>query len=236
MAKKSKKASADVAVLDFGNMKESEGGGKRYPEGDYVGKILKASRDVSSDKGSPCIKLNIAITYPEKYKGKKLVERLWLSPKSLERVYDLLTTLGMKVPKTEVQLPLKKLKGKEIGFTLVDEEYENRLRSRLGWDFLDPEDVISGDDDDEDEDLEEGLDDEDEDEDEEEEEDEDEEDLEGMDRAELKAYIKENDLDVKVKKSMDEDDIREAIGEAEEDDDEDDDDDDELEELDLDEL
>ena len=36
-------------------------------------------------------------------------------------------------------------------------------------------------------------------------------DFDGMSRAELKDFIKENDLDVKVKKSMSDDDIREAI-------------------------
>lgn len=39
--------------------------------------------------------------------------------------------------------------------------------------------------------------------------------LEGMDRTELKAYIKENELDVKVKKSWSDDEIREAIRAAE---------------------
>ena len=55
-----------------------------------------------------------------------------------------------------------------------------------------------------------------EDEDEEEEEDEDEEEEEGdefadMDRTALKAYIKDNELEITVKKSMSDDDIREAI-------------------------
>ena len=57
---------------------------------------------------------------------------------------------------------------------------------------------------------------------EEEETDEEEDDSEGdefdeMDRSELRAYIKENDLDIVVKKSMSEDDIREAIRAASED-------------------
>lgn len=39
--------------------------------------------------------------------------------------------------------------------------------------------------------------------------------LDGMNRTELKAYIKENELDVKVKKSWSDDEIREAIRNAE---------------------
>ena len=68
--------------------------------------------------------------------------------------------------------------------------------------------------------VEEEEDEEEEDEDETEEEDEEESDdaeddgLDDMDRTELKKYIKENDLEVSVKKSMSDDDLREAIREA----------------------
>ena len=55
----------------------------------------------------------------------------------------------------------------------------------------------------------------------------DEDDLDEMDRDELKQHIADNDLEVKVKKSMDEDDIRAAIRAAEDEDDDDDEDDDE---------
>lgn len=51
-----------------------------------------------------------------------------------------------------------------------------------------------------------------------------------MDRSELKAYIKENDLDVSVKKSMSDDDLRDAIRAAEGTEEEPEDEDDEEEE------
>lgn len=242
MAKK--KSNSDTVVVDFSQMEQSEGGGKRYAKGDYVGVITKAVRDVSSQQGSPCIKITLKIK-GGKYDGKTVVERLWLSPKALPRLAEMLEILGVKVGKKEVGIPLKKLKGKTIGFSLEDEEYEGKIRSRVSWDFLDPDDVVEGDDDDDDDDeddddLDPDLDDDDEDEDEDDEdedEDEDEEDLEEMDRSELKAYIKENDLDVKVTKKMSDAKIRKLIEAAEdEDDDDDDDEDDDLESLDLDEL
>ena len=63
---------------------------------------------------------------------------------------------------------------------------------------------------------------------EEEEEEGDEDDFDDMDRKALKAYIAENELDVKVLKRMDDDDVREAIREAEgEDEDEDEEEEDE---------
>lgn len=54
--------------------------------------------------------------------------------------------------------------------------------------------------------------------------------LDDMDRKELKKYIKENDLEVSVKKSMSDDDLREAIREAMGGDDSDEEDEDEEEE------
>ena len=53
-----------------------------------------------------------------------------------------------------------------------------------------------------------------------------------MDRSELKKYISKNGLDVSVKKSMSDDDLREAIraaAKATDDDEEEDEDDDEVE-------
>jgi hypothetical protein len=80
------------------------------------------------------------------------------------------------------------------------------------------------------------ADEEDEDEDEDEE-DEDEVDLDSMTRAELKAYIKEEDLDVKILRKDDEDILREKIREAQgEDEDEEEDDDDEDDEDNYDDL
>jgi len=61
----------------------------------------------------------------------------------------------------------------------------------------------------------------------------DDDDLEDMTRAELKRYIKENDLDVTVKKAWDDDEIRDAIQSAMDDGDEDEDSDDDEDEDDL---
>lgn len=63
------------------------------------------------------------------------------------------------------------------------------------------------------------------DEDEDDDSDSDDDELDGLDRSELKKYIKENELEVTVKKSMSDDDIREAIRAAQKSDEEDGDDD-----------
>lgn len=234
MAKK-RKGSADTIRLDFSKEVEGGGGGIRLPENDYKGQIVKIKKIRSSEKDTPGLAVTIKIT-EGKFKGKKLTDRLWITPKSLWRVRSMLEALGISVPKKVVNLPIKKIIGKELGLTVIDDEpYNGRIKSKIG-DFVDLEtladlyDDEDEDDDDfdeddvDDEDSDEDEDDEDEDDEDEDDEDEDDEDdLEDMNRKELKQYIKENDLQVKVTKKMDADDIREAIEEAKGDDDEDED-------------
>lgn len=239
-----KKGSSDTIRLDFGKEVEGGGGGIRLPENDYKGKILKIKKIRASEKDTPGLAVTIKIT-DGKFSGKKITDRLWITPKSLWRIRSMLEALGLTVPKKAINLPTKKLIGKELGITVIDDEpYQGRIKSKIG-DFVDLETLADlYDDEDEDED-DEDLDDEEaenedddeeeeDDEDEEDEEDEDEDDLEEMSRKELKQYIKENDLEVKVTKKMDEDEIREAISEASDSDD--DDEEDEDDELDLDDF
>ena len=230
MAKKRKKDN-DTIRADFGHKDAKSGGGgrnPRLPEGDYKAKIISAEKKESKNSGNTYIKYGFQIL-EGKHKGKKLSGNATITPKALFWLRNMLEALGVEVPERAVNLKYKKYVGSKIGITLEDDEYEGKIKSEVS-DFLDY-DMVGAADDDEDED-DDDLDDDDVDEDED-----DESDLDDMDRKELKAYIKDNDLDVKVTKKMDEDDIREAIGEAEGDEDDDDeDDDDDLDEVDLEDL
>ena len=116
-----------------------------------------------------------------------------------------------------------KLVGQKLRVLIAKDEYEGAYKARVKT-FLkakSDEDEDEEDVDEEDEAEEEDEDEEDEEEDDAEEEDEEEDDeeedddpLADLDRAGLKAYIKENDLEVKVLKSMSDDDIRDKIREA----------------------
>lgn len=233
--RKKEKGGAGAVIADFGHEEAKGGGGKnpRIPAGDYVAKIVGAKQK-EAESGNQMIVWKFKII-EGKYKGKEMTGRTVLIPKALWVLRNLLEALGAEVPEKKTKVKYTKYIGEKIGISVEDGEYNNKPTSEVN-DFLDPEMVGAEDDEDEDEDVDDGdLDDDD---------DEDEVDLEEMDRKELKAYIKEEELDVKVTKKMDEDDIREAIAEAEgddddeddDDDDEDDDDDDEMEEVDLDEL
>jgi hypothetical protein len=208
------------------------GGGKRFPEGTYTAKVVSAKRGTSPEKGSPRVEVKLKFTDgPKKVKGEELTDYIYLSSKALPRAMFFLEQLDptgklAKAAKDKGVFPIKAIIGKEVGVDVGDEEYEGKLRSRV-QNFVPADEV--GDEDQEEELKEDELD--------EDDDDDDGEDLDEMDRAELKAYIKENDLDVRVKKSMDEDDIREAIREEEGDEDDDEEEDkDELEDLNLDDL
>jgi len=222
--RRKKTSAAGVVTAEFGHQDAKGGGGKnpRLPEGDYVAKIIDAKQKESKEGNQMIVWIFQIIE--GKYKGKKLTGRTVLVPKALFMLRDLLEALGKEVPEKTVKVKYGECVGEKIGISLEDGEYENKATTEVNG-FLDA-DMVGAEEDDDDED-DDDLDDEDD-------EDDDESDLDDMDRDELKAYIKENDLDVKVKKSWDEDDIREAIGEAEDDDDLDDEDD--MEEVDLDEL
>jgi hypothetical protein len=201
-------------VVDF-SKDTSEDGRRRFPEGDYKVKVVSHKTGESKEKGTPFVQVNLEIT-EGKYKGDKVSDRLYMTDGSLWRVRSFLEAMGVSVPRKKMSVVWSKYYGNELGITLSDDEYEGRVRSRIS-DFIDTDTLAEPDDEDEDE-LEE-------------EEDEDESDaLDDMDRRELKAYIKTQELDIKVKKDMNDEAIRVAIRAAEGDDEEED-----LEEFDPDE-
>lgn len=178
MAKKKKGKGASVKA-DFS--KVEEGGGRfRVPEGDYRFKVVAAKIDTSEKSGNTMIVWTFE-GVEGKVKGKRVKDYTTITAKSLWKLRDLLTAMGVKVPKKVVSITPSKYVGKELGLTLSDDEYEGKISSKPS-DYLDIETLESGGvDDEDDEDLEDEEDEDDEDDDEEEEDEDDEEDLEEMD-------------------------------------------------------
>lgn len=179
-SKKSKGSKADVVRIDFNKEVEGGGGGIRVPENDYAVKLVSAKNIRASEKDTPGILIKCKIT-DGKHKGKAITDRLWITPKSLWRIRALLEAIGVSVPKSAVNIPLKKLIGKELGITVVDDDpYKGKIKSTIA-DFIDLETLNEADDDeDEDDDIDdeddEDVDDDDEDDDDEDDDDEDEDD------------------------------------------------------------
>lgn len=191
------------------------------PVGVYRAKIVKAEPKESS-KGNQMIEVQYRLTHDGA--GKKLKEEygdLWdypildhEHPFVKARLKEFITALGFKSAGT---IDTDKIVGKSVQVKLKsDTDQDGDYRPRVGKVMgLPTEDIEEPDEDDEDE-SEDG--------------DEEELDLDAMSRKELKDLIAEEELDIKVKKSMSDDDIRAAIAELlGEDEDEDEEDEDEEE-------
>lgn len=224
-------AGAANTEVDFGAIEDNGGGRVRVPEGNYRVKFKSVTYG-TSQAGNPMFTW-VLVGTEGKLKGKELKEYTALTTKALWKLRDMMEATTGKAPGGKVNTRKlldhckKHMVGKEVGVTLEDDEYvddkgKSHISSKVS-DYLSLED-LSDDVPEDDAEIEDD------------EESEDEDDLlEGMDRSELKKYIKAEDLDVKVLKSMSDDDLRAAIREAM-DDDEDEEEDEVIEDVDLDEL
>lgn len=183
-SRSSKESSSKTPIaIDF-TKDESEGGRRRFPEGDYHVKYTGYKTGRSKEKDTPYVRVMFKIL-DGKYKSETVSDFLYLSDKALWRIRSFLEALGVAVPKKKVNINFAKYVGKELGITLVDDEYEGRVRSRVG-DYLDLDTLRGADEDDEDFDEDEDADDEDEeDEDEDEDEDDDDEDEDDMEEMDV---------------------------------------------------
>lgn len=181
---KSKESSGRAVIpIDF-TKDESEGGRRRFPEGDYHVKYVGFKTGRSKEKDTPYVRVSLQIV-EGKYKGEKVSDFLYLSDKALWRIRSFLEALGVSVPKKKVNINFKKYIGKELAVTLTDDEYNGRISSRV-TDFLDLDTFRGADEDDEDyDDEDEDTDDEDTDDEDEEDDDEDEDEEDDMEEMDV---------------------------------------------------
>lgn len=141
-------------IADFKNV-ESGGGRVRVPEGDYRAKVLKYVVGESKSSGNPMITWTFE-GIEGKLKGKKLKDYTTLTADSLWKLKGLLEALGFSIPAKKVDLDkyLKRTIGKELGLTIVDEEYENKMSSKIA-DYMTSDALGDSDEDDESDDDEE---------------------------------------------------------------------------------
>jgi hypothetical protein len=174
MAKKSK---ADI-IIPMDKMEESTGG-RPYFKGEPTlkCKIIKVEKGNSKDKGTPYVRVHLRVM-EGKFKGKKTYEDLYITPKALQRIRDLLKACGINVPKKRFKFPMDRVVGKVVGVEFQDDDYEDnkgntRTTSRVAFDGFMAADDIPDEDEDEDEDEDDDDLEEDDDDEEEEEEDDD---------------------------------------------------------------
>jgi hypothetical protein len=135
-------------IVDFTDV-ESGGGRVRVPEGDYRVSVASVKQETAKS-GNEMLVWEFEFE-GGKAKGKSIRDYTVLQPNALWKLKQLLEALGIDVPSKRIDfIPLmKKLKGKELGITVVDEEYENKISSKVS-DYIDLEtlsDFDAGDDD-----------------------------------------------------------------------------------------
>lgn len=218
-------------VVDFTNVKDGGNFNKnRVPMGDYLAKVIKV-QDAES-KSDKTFQYLFTISLVNKYTDRKFPYYCKLQENQLWKLRNLLIAAGINVPKKRIKLDPTKVVGKLIGVTMEDDEYEGKAQSTIASIFpaselaegveaddeVDEAEEVDTDEDiedDSDEDTAEG------------------DEFDGMDRAELKAYLSGHDSDFKAKKSQSDDDLRElarAAAANSTDEDEDSDEDEEEEE------
>ncbi len=120
---------------------ESRGGQKgrrraHYPAGDYGVTCTKAELGRSAQKETPQLTLRYRIDYPPQFKGKEIIDNLYLTPSSMWRLRQTLEAMGMKVPSKAVNIDTANFAGKSCAVTLDDDEWDEKIYSRVVDSFL----------------------------------------------------------------------------------------------------
>lgn len=149
---KSTEVNLDFSETETRGGKKGRGARPHLPEGDYVARVKSAKMTTSAEKKTPGIELELAIT-AGKQKGKVLRDTLWLSESAMWKVRQAMEGMGLKVPSKRVKVDIAKFKGKDVAIALEDEEYNDKVYSKVVDYFLVSE--IADDDDEVDEDDEE---------------------------------------------------------------------------------
>jgi hypothetical protein len=144
------KVKASAATLDFTNVKEAGNFNKKhYPSGDYLGKVMKVEDAKSKEGGDPMWLFTIKVqagTYPY-YCKLNQDNQLW-------KIRNLMVAAGAPVPKKRQSVDPNRVVGAEIGVTLDETEYKDKLQSEVAAVFpaseLDQDDSVEATDDEED--------------------------------------------------------------------------------------
>ena len=122
--------------VDFTGVDMSGGTGFHIPEGSYTVKVKSVEQTVSKNDND---QLKWVFVGTEgKAKGKAFFYYTALTPESLWKLGLALKALGQDVPDSTMDINLDDLVGLECTGNVIDDEYENKTRSKLQ--SLDPAD------------------------------------------------------------------------------------------------
>lgn len=130
MARRAKRTArrSRIVSVDFEGVDVS-GGRFRIPEDDYLMKVAEASQEESRE-GNDMIKW-VFEGLEGKAKGKKFFVYTSLLPEALWKLRGLLEALGQDVPDSAYDIDLDELIDLELVCSVTDEEYENKMSSKV---------------------------------------------------------------------------------------------------------
>lgn len=129
------KFKVDFSETESRGGKKGRGARKHYPPADYAVKCVRAELIRSTDKETPGVACTFQITAGP-HKGGEVNDSFWLTPKSLWRLRNLLEAMGIKIPSKAVNVDTAIMRGKTLAVTLDDDEYDNKVYSRVVDTFL----------------------------------------------------------------------------------------------------
>lgn len=118
---------AKSRVVDMTNVKDRTGfNSKHHPPGDYPGKVLKVLDHTSKADNEQWL-----VVFGLDGKTGEYPYYCGTDADSLWKIRNVYIACGINVPKKKIRLdPTKQIKGKKLGITLDDDEYEGRMRSK----------------------------------------------------------------------------------------------------------
>jgi cobalamin biosynthesis protein CobT len=141
-----------MARLNITFPEESEGKKQDFvAEGEYGFKIVKAELTRTAQKKTKQITVRVQVIkdpmHNGKYKGKKIYDNLNLLPQSLWVFRQLLEAVGTPVKSgKKLSVDTTKLQDKKFGGTVAEDEYEDKIKSRIvdRYPFEEVEDRAAG--------------------------------------------------------------------------------------------
>lgn len=114
--------------VDFTGVQDSSGiNPKNVPEGDYKATIKKV--DLVAKKSDPNAKQLLFVIGIEGNATASYPYYCGFEPNVLWKLRNLMIATGVKAPKKAFSFDAEKLVGKDLGVTLIDDEYDGKMKS-----------------------------------------------------------------------------------------------------------
>jgi hypothetical protein len=136
-----KPVSKKKVTVDFAGV-ESGGGSRAIPDGRYVGEVKKVVQKEGESSGKPYLNWLFNTLRPH-HKGAGVYHNTSLQPQALFNLKNLLEAMGVDVDDGEMELALEEYVDMEVGYEIVNEEYQGKQKPQIVA-FFPPDELEEG--------------------------------------------------------------------------------------------